>query len=648
MVKKVNNVFELYKKMGIAPTWQTPAPNEQETVAAILKQMSEEEKEIIEGFNRCFNSSSIFRLLETIPPSEVTPPVAAHALRKIMELEDNNFPPAPETSERNTIRAVTRRPDTFLRIAFVSTLVDIVCRSKNPSVILDGLTSAMRDTFPGDNSLYKSRLLEELLDCVTEGLFSLPQLCQAVTILATFYPEDRKRSLEAADRLWFGLMDKGQKLGTGEALTPPLGEAVTPSLGEGVTPSLGEAVTALFAILPSLSKSRHIVFRLAEEKAIQNWQYLATSHVIEIFRVLTQLKYERVKPELLRTLSGWFTLNIHSLGEQELLAVIWGYHQLNYTDNSIVTALEKVIKMKGLQIKEADLISTICSYCLHHRIRCPAILEGVGHYFIERHTELEPHQVCWIGQVFGRLDYSPPGFKFWELMENYLEHNFVKFPPIDVINLLVSFIYIEKYPLNFTLKLFNHYFMDRLHSQSEELVVQSRSELKLFDSVMSLSCKGYKGPFLPKDNDNKGTKKDMRLVRLGRELQQPLATLVGGDKTRVSRKLSLPALPNHPLFLIDLLIAPSHATSLHRLGFNKNNNASCVAVLILSPEHYDRSGKHFVGAQVMKMRYLKLMNIRVMLVDMNKAYRMLMNPSELNNYLKEQYDKAMKNVQESK
>jgi hypothetical protein len=43
--------------------------------------ISDDEKEIISGFNRCFNASSIFRLLETIPRTEVTPLVAAHALR---------------------------------------------------------------------------------------------------------------------------------------------------------------------------------------------------------------------------------------------------------------------------------------------------------------------------------------------------------------------------------------------------------------------------------------------------------------------------------------------------------------------------------------------------------------------------------------
>lgn len=615
VVKKVKDIFEIYRRMGIRPTQCQPEPKQQSIIAAVTKQMSEEETEIIDGFNRCFNSSSIFRLLETIPTLEVTPPVAAHALRKIMELETGNLSPATDGG-RDTIRSVNRRPDTFLRIAFVSTLVDIICRSRNPVVILDGLNSVGQDVCPGDRASYKERLFEELLDCVTEGLFSLPQICQAINILAGFY-EHRKQSLEAADKLWFGIMDKGEQL------------------------SSGEDIASVFSTLPHLSKSRHIVLKMLEERAMEHWQKLRACDVIEIFRVLTELKYERVSPVFLRMLSGWVTLHIQILSEQEMLAVVWGFLHLGYTDTAIITAIEKTIKVKGLQIAEGDLISTICSYCTHFRIRSPSILEGVSQYFIENHTRLEPAQVCAISQTFGLLDFHPTnGFKFWELIENYLEHNFVKFAPIDIINMLVSFIYIERYPFNFTNKLFNPFFLDRLHSQSEESVAQSRQELKLFDTAMNLSCRAYDGPFLPKDTNYKAIQEDMRVTRLSGKLMSPLADVVGGDMSRLGRLVVLSSLPLHPLFIVDLMIYPSHAASLLRFGF-RTNNSSNVAVLILCPEYYDRSGKYLMGAQTMRVRHLKLMGFKVMLVNMNTTNKLMVHPGKLREYLHTQYNKAL-------
>lgn len=186
VVKKVKDVFELYRRIGINPKnneGSTPETSDKQVNTA-PKELSDDEREIIDGFSRCYSSSSIFRLLETIPQAEVTPPVAAHALRKIIDLESDT---TNETfKHRDTIRGSVKKPDSFLRIAFITTLLDIVCGSKDPAVILDGLNSVMRDQFPGDQAAYKQRLLEQLLLCVSDGIFSLQQICQAVNILSMF------------------------------------------------------------------------------------------------------------------------------------------------------------------------------------------------------------------------------------------------------------------------------------------------------------------------------------------------------------------------------------------------------------------------------------------------------------------------------
>jgi len=616
VVKKVQNVFELYKQLGIKAEVVEDLSREKSTATTkvITSHMSEEEREVIGGFNRCINASSIFRLLETIPPDEVTPPVAAHALRKITELEAGAGHPAPQPEGvRETIRGVGagRRPDTFLRIAFVSMLVDIICRSKNPDVILDGLSSAMRDNSPGQT--YKERFLEELFDSSAD--LNMSQICRAIHIVSVLF-EDKKLNVATADKFWVGLMDKGRNVKT------------------------GEQIVEVFSTLPLLGKSRHMVLRLLEDRCMQNWTKLQTGHILNIFRVLTELKYDRVSPAFLRTLSGWLALHIHTVTEQEMLAIIWGFIQVDYCDDAVVKAVEKMMKKKGLQIKEADLISTICSFCTHFRIRSPHILNGVGQYLVDQHVRLEPAQVCAISQTFGTLDFHPPnGFKFWEVMENYLEHKFVKFSPLDMINMLVSFVYIERYPLNFTNKVFNPYFLDRLHAQPDELIALSRAELKLFDSAMNLSCRGYKGPFLPKDTNYKPIRQDMRAVRLSGKLLEPLADVVGGDITRLGRLVVLSSLPLHPLFIVDLMIYPSHAASLNRFGF-KTNNSSNTAVLILTPEDYDRSGEHLMGSQTMRVRLLKMMGFKVMTVKLQLASQLLIHPRKLREYLQEQYREA--------
>jgi len=608
VVKKVKDVWELYRKMGIDTTVKQP---EDQHLVALPKELNEEEKEIISGFDRCYNSSSIFRLLETIPINEVTPPVAAHAYKKIVELE-NNF---EERNQNSAGKMGNDQPRSFFRTAFIGHLLEIICSGKNPSAMLGGLTAVMRDNNSDDQDNYKAKLLEELLVSVTDGLFPLQDICKAIHILSIFYP-DNKKCKEVADKLWFGLIDNSKDMTT-------------------------EEIVAVFTTLPHLTKSRNMILKVLEEKAVECWQQFKVKDVVEILRVLQQLKYDKMSTGFMRMLSGWLVLNIHLVTEQDMLAITYSFLQMEYIDTAFIAALEKIIKKKGCMIMEYDLICTICSYCLAMRIRSPIILEGVGQYFIEHHQSLNISQVTIMSGIFGQLDFHPAnGFKFWELTETILDTKFNQFPPLDMINLLVSFLYIEKLPINFTRKLFNPFFLDRLHSQPDDLIAVSRQQLKLFDTTMKLECRGYEGPFLPKDTNYRQMNIDSRIIRTASKLIDPMADVVG-DITRLGKSVLLSSLPLHPLYVVDMMVYPTHAASLLKFGINTKNNGN-VAVLILAPEHYDHSGDHLVGSQAMRVRQLSVMGFKVMCVNMLMANKLMMHPKQLREYLQKLYTAACK------
>jgi len=221
-----------------------------------------------------------------------------------------------------------------------------------------------------------------------------------------------------------------------------------------------------------------------------------------------------------------------------------------------------------------------------------------------------------------------------------LDLKFAQFPPVDIINLLVSFLYIEKFPINFTSKLFNPFFLDRLHSQSEDLVAISRQQLKLFDTTMKLECRGYEGPFLPKDTNYRMINTDSRVMRTASKLMDPMADVVG-DMSRLGKSVVLSSLPLHPLYIVDMMVYPTHAASLLRFGFHTNNSSN-VAVLVLTPEHYDRTGEHLIGSQAMRVRQLTIMGFKVMCVNMQMANKLMMHPKKLREYLQKLYLEACK------
>ena len=78
-------------------------------------------------------------------------------------------------------------------------------------------------------------------------------------LLSMFY-EDKKHCLETTDKLWFGILDLGKEM-----------EQV-------------EDIVAVFTTLPHLHKSRVVVLKLLEERAMTHWRQLQTGHVIQILR----------------------------------------------------------------------------------------------------------------------------------------------------------------------------------------------------------------------------------------------------------------------------------------------------------------------------------------------------------------------------
>ena len=690
VVKKVHDVLQIdiatKKKSTDDPGACTIFVPNTETSKGVddletLSKASDESREIIAGLRRCFSVGGLFRLLETIPAEEVTPAVAVAALKLIINLDNHPFSttiPFHRQSLRGTRKVAslasltgkisngdTRMSETFLRYAFINMLLEIIYRSKDPRAIIEGLEIVAKDPFlisdnsgnrPVDGSgspessqyqnnrdlstssenvqplssqaapSYKEKLYTETIELMTEGVFSLSQLCKVVSILSRFQisedpvgPTSKHHRL--ADKFWAGIMDKSDELNA-------------------------ETMATVFNTLPNLKSSRGIILKLLEERIGDYWQIYKTQDVLEILRVLTVIRMtcgEHDNQRIMPVISQWLSKNIHSLTENQLLAVVYCYSKIEFVDDTFVSTLERYIKARGCQIVEKDLVAAICDYSLEFRIRSKIILEGVGEYFIVHAQSLSTPQLHSITRIFGELDFHPPnGFKYWDILEHVLEHKFVEFPPKDIINLLLTFVYIERYPLNFVRKLFNPYFMDRLHNQQETDIFKSRATLKLFDVAMKQESIHYNGPYLPRDTNYKFMPMDLRLSRMANNLLDPMADIVG-DIKRIGKSVVLSSLPLNPIYVVDMMIYPSVAASLLRFGFRSNNNKDITTIVIHPPEHYDRTGKNLIGHQAMRIRHLKKMGFRIMELKYSDLYKLKKEPRKLREHLSSKYYEALRN-----
>ena len=86
VVQKVNDVLKIEELNQVSksdPSDVSPTTNNTITLP------SQQDREIMEGFNRIVTVTGLFKVLEAIPAQEVTPTVAVHCLKRIIYLNNN-------------------------------------------------------------------------------------------------------------------------------------------------------------------------------------------------------------------------------------------------------------------------------------------------------------------------------------------------------------------------------------------------------------------------------------------------------------------------------------------------------------------------------------------------------------------------------
>ena len=72
----------------------------------------------------------------------------------------------------------------------------------------------------------------------------------------------------------------------------------------------------------------------------------------------------------------------------------------------------------------------------------------------------EPHELLYTLRAYGQLNYVPPNSSsFFDAIENILMSKFTEFDPTSMLEMLVSFVYIERFPVNFLGHIFSPHFL---------------------------------------------------------------------------------------------------------------------------------------------------------------------------------------------
>lgn len=550
-------------------------------------------EEVIKNVENCLTTNGILLIIDSISEEDLTPEICICALNKITRIET------------------------------LVTLQNVECGAGFQKIVrclvIDGSNDLLLTVLGGlksyiDLSQTIETVCEELLKRSLDSKLSIEETCDAIIKFT-----DVRRNA-SAEKFWSSLIDQERSINHLN-------------------------VRYVYQVLPHIKMSRRTLSSILDKKITTLWWQLSIDAVTDILEALKTCQLSSYRT--MSSLGRWTNTNIHALSEAALETVVTGFTQLEHSDHQIERALERYVKAKGVKIKSQSLIVALLNHCVKFRLRNHHILNGCSEYFISNADNIEPGYLKKIICPFGYLDYQPlNAIKFWQTLEHFIDKSFSKIPPNDVIDIMLACVYLELYPMNFVKHIFNPYFLDVLHTtNSPDKLYRIRSNLKLFDTSLTLECESYEGPLLPKDNMAKSVWLDGRIRRIANQISNELAEISGGPEC-VSKSVVLYQLPINELYIVDVLFHPKGLGNIWSFNVHKERNIH-VAVLIQLPEHFDSTGEYLIGPQAMRIRHFRKMGMKVVTLKYEKLAKLKIYPKDLNKYLVSRMKAALPAISEN-
>lgn len=544
---------------------------------------------IIKFMEKCETSESLLEIIEEVLTLEFDQETLVFALDKLIRINSLNGLKTLELSN-----------------SIYQKLIETFCKRCDTQELLN-LLDQLRSRLFMNQTIHK--VCDELLLRSSDGCLSIIEICESIERFA-----ECKR-FDGAEKFWSGISDQDNSI-------------------------TEQNITFVYQVLERLKVSRRMVLGILDRKIIDVFPLLNSDAVIDILMALTRCPGIHTKCTL-KSLSRWLNTNIHAVTETDLETIIHSMTQLQYSDSDIESALERYMKAKATQISAQTLIVDIAKHINKFRLLNVHILNGISEFFIKNSAQINTGYIRDILQPFGVMCYPPlNSIQFWQTLEKYLATNFDRIPKVEIIDIMLVAIHLEIYPVNFIDRVFNRYFMHVLHSRLPlERLAVVRQNLKLLDTAMTLECKEYRGPMLPRDLTDNPLLIDNRIKCVINDNNDLITMIAGGADSFT--KLTVPQkLPYNSLYVIDILFHPAGMSRLW--NFNSIDDRDVyVAALIHLPEHYDSSQKYLSGSQKMRIRHLRHIGLKVVSLSYERLTRLGIHQKELHEYVVAQMKQAL-------
>lgn len=549
-------------------------------------QRNDEEQEMIGGFERCTNRESIVSLLDLVPEEEMTSKIALHALKKLSSFENSSH-----FRKMFQVDTDNDRPDLFIKHAVNDRLIDFIISGDDPEHVLEAIRIINKDEKKAEATMYHKKLMDDILNRVLENEMNLEQVLESVEILVNHGYE------EEIDKIWGTIIERECEISANN-------------------------IAGLFTLLPYFNLSREFVLKILVNHMEIIWFNINGLDVVDIISVLNEIQYYNIR--LIQCLISWLKMNVMEISEDVLLNIVKGFTEFPQPYEDFTRIIARYMKRNGRKIKNSAIIGSIMDYCNTHKIRSYIIFDKCSEYFMNQVNSLSPGLTKSIVMPFGLLNFQPSySEEFWTVLEDKVTKNFIQFPPDDILDIALVYIYLGLYPEYLIKKIFHPFFLNKVRSiENPSKLHCLQIKLKIIELALNLEHEPFTGPGLCLDSVEIRKTEDIRIKEMRNELLNILPHVLNSN---VSGEVVLKNSPIGEFYVIDLVIESNEFAEMEP---NRK-----IALLIHTPDHYDSSGQFLIGAHVMKKRHLNLCGFKTVDLNYNMIRKLLVHHARLKKYI---------------
>ena len=369
--------------------------------------------------HKCSTVQDVFQLLE-IPKDTVTGYAATYALQRLCQLSQQ------QDGENQS----------FVRTAILNELCETVLKDiselSNDTVI--GLTLCC-SRLNKISKIYVDKIIDEVEKRVGQSVFSISELCTLVEIISN----DPHANQSVANNIWIHIGDRKNDI-------------------------VAENIAHVYSCVKYFSSDYKYMLNLLSRQLSLHWWKLTNSDVVTILSTLT--KFSKDVSDL-KHFGRWVFMNVHSVNDTEMKAIVAAFTHFNYNDEYLRSSLERYVSAK-ISRMDLTLISMIQQYFCSQRFLSIVVMNAVARHFTEKGNSYEPFQILYALKPFGELNYLPAAadsYKLFKTVEDVLYDKFSGFNVDQLLQLLCSFVYVERFPINFVKRIFTPHFISKINSK---------------------------------------------------------------------------------------------------------------------------------------------------------------------------------------